>query len=408
MHAALSIVGFFVLIGLNAYGDSSCTDTSYHSLLECAQSRSPEIQSALLEVERAKSFIGVAEQWRNPELSVGSIQGKVGSDDRRETDFSLGIPIELGGRISARRTAAQSELALAQAKLYLLRAKVRSETLTKLHRLRQVLREHEIVEEAIATFSKLLGQYASRPQLSPEQQTSATVFQLAKEDYSLKRANILDEVSALNTFFVLNLGYTNEQIKKKLPVWKDWPAPSETGSPQSSPEFKILQSELERSLAEISVARSESWPALTLGPAVKQQTESGQNNQLIGINVSLSLPVFNMNAGARAVAATTAKLSEIRKKSGLLQLERERRQVMEIYGRSVHVLKTGLSINEIERRHVRAEKLFQRGVVASALVIEAHRSFFEVEKARHERELRALEALLQIHTIDGTILEVSL
>lgn len=410
MKRPLFVMLLLCLASSGAFAEPKCTSPSnYSDLIACAESRSPEVQSAQLEVERSKALIDAAGQWRNPELSAETFQGKVGGQNQGETDISLGVPIELGGKISARKDVARGGLSFSEAKLFEARAKVRSQVLLKLHRLRQVVHEQEIADEAIRTFTKLIGQYAKRPGLSPEQQISFSVYQLSKSEYELKRSSTAEEIVGLDAFFRLNLGVSSDQVRPVLPSSpKTWPkiGPAENSRP--SPKQQILQAELDTAKAELSLAQSEAWPTLVVGPSMKMQTEAGQSNNLMGINVSLPLPLFNVNGGARAAASAGVKLNETRREFGLREQLLRREELRKIYEQSVQSMTTSLSHEDIEKRHHDAEKLFSKGVVPSALVIEAHRTSFELEKTRHERELRALEALLDLYAIDGTILEVNL
>lgn len=410
MKRLLSVMLFLCLTSSGAFAEPNCASpSSYRDLIACAESRSLEIQTAQLEVDRSNALIEAAGQWRNPELSAETFQGKVGGQNQSETDISLGVPIEMGGKISARTAVARGGFGLAEAKLYEARAKIRSQILLKLHRLRQVIHEQEIADEAIRTFGKLIRQYAKRPGLSPEQQISFSVYQLSKSEYELKRSNTVEEILGLDAFFKLNLGLSTEQIRSVLPSSpKSWPKIDSSKNVRSSPKLQILQAELETAKAELSLAQSEAWPTLTVGPSLKMQTESGQSNNLMGINVSLPLPLFNINGGARAVAAAGVKLNETRRELGVREQSLRREELRNVYSQSVQALTESLSHENIEQRHRDAERLFTKGVVPSALVIEAHRTSFELEKTRHEREIRALEALLDLYAIDGNILEVHL
>lgn len=410
MKQILSVMLFLCLASSGAFAETKCASpSSYRDLIACAEARSPEVQSAQLEVDRSKALIDAAGQWQNPELSAETYQGKVGGQNQSETDISLGVPIELGGKISARKDVARGGLGLAEAKLYEARARVRSQVLLKLHRLRQVIHEQEVADEAIRTFGKLIGQYAKRPGLSPEQQISFSVYQLSKSDYELKRSSAVEEILGLDAFFKLNLGIGTEQVRSVLPASpKSWPKIGPLENVRPSPQQQILQAELDTAKAELSLAKSEAWPTLTVGPSFKMQKESGQSNNLMGINVSLPLPLFNLNGGARAAAAAGVKLNETRRELGLREQVLRREELLKVYDQSVQSITESLSHEEIEKRHRDAERLFAKGVVPSALVIEAHRTSFELEKTRHEREIRALEALLDLHTIDGNILEVNL
>jgi len=394
-----------------SFAEGSCKTTpeNYLALIDCAEARSPEIQIAKLEAEAARKQIGAAGQWRNPEFAVETFSGKVGPDSRSETDISLGIPIELGGKTSARKGIAQGEADLAEVRLFEARARVRSMVYLKLHRLRQVLHEREIIDEAVGTFTKLISQYSRRPGLSPEQRVSASVFQLSKSEYDLKRNANVDEQIALDSFLKLHVGLSADQAKSLLPESpKRWPSFTSATAPKTSARQQLLQAELNSARAELDLAKSESWPTVTLGPSVKLVEESRFNDRLIGFNVSLPLPLFNANGGMRATATANVRTNEAKRQFGLTEIEIQREELLKVYDQSVKSLSTSLSHREIEERHEDSEKLFMRGVVPAALVIEAHRTSFELERARHEREIKALEALLGLYALDGMIMEATL
>jgi cobalt-zinc-cadmium efflux system outer membrane protein len=410
IRVLLSVLSLFLFAPLSfAEGDCVSAPNNYQALLNCAENRSPEIQNAKLEFEAAQKQVQAAGQWKNPEFAAETFRGRVAGETRAETDLSLGVPIELGGKISARKAVAQGEVSFAEAKLFEARAKVRAELYLKLHRLRQLLHEREVVDEAIGTFSKLIGQYSRRPGLSPEQQVSLSVFQLSKSEYDLKRSANLDEESALDSYFKLAVGFATDKVKNLVPQSpKRWPAFTASSNPRFSAKQRLLQAQVNAAQAEFQAAKSESWPTLTVGPSVKMVEESRASDQLVGFNVSLPIPLFNVNGGGRAAASANVQLAESRKQFGLREQELEKEKLLKIYDQSVKYLSTSLSHQEIERRHEEAEKLFIKGVVPSSMVIEAHRTSFELEHARHERELKALEALLGLYAIEGTLLENNL
>lgn len=411
MYQMLLSVLTLALFSVEGTAEPTCAaaPNNYQALIECAESRSPEIQSAKFELDAAEKQVRAAGQWRNPEIAAETFRGKVGGESRSETDISLGVPVELGGKISARESVAKGGVSLAQARLFEARAKVRSEVFLKLHRLRQVIHEREVADEAVSTFTKLIGQYARRPGLSPEQQVSSSVFQLSRSEYDLKVNANIDEQLALDSYFKLTIGIGVEQIRKIVPDSpKRWPSFAPSQSPKTSVRQQLLQADLDTAKAQYDLARSESWPTVNVGPSVKLVEESRVSDQMVGFNVSLPIPVFNVNGGGRAAAAAGMKASEARKQFGFREQELQREELMKIYEQAVKVLSTSLSHKEIEKRHEDAERLFLRGVVPSALVIEAHRTSYELERTRHERELKALEALLGLYAIEGTILENNL
>lgn len=379
------------------------------SLVQCVLKNSPDVQSATLEVESARAQSRAAGQWKNPEVSAQHTAGSLGADRRSETDLSLSLPVELGGKISARVAMAEAQIAIAEAKLYGARAKVRAEFLLKLHRLRQVLHEQEVIDEAVGTFSKLVSQYRRRPKLSPDQELSVSVFQMSKGEYDLKRANNIDELLQLETYFKMVTGLSTVELKSIIPeAPKAWPEIKQISTKGTSPQSKVLQAQVAEASAGLSLARSEAWPTVTLGPSVKMIREEGLSSEMMGFNLSFPIPVFNANGGAKAAAGANVRLYEKRKEIGELEQSLNRDELIKAYQQSVKALATTLSHHEIERRHSDSERLFARGIVPASLVIEAHRTSFELERSRHERELKALEALYGVYTIDGTILEDNL
>jgi outer membrane protein, heavy metal efflux system len=382
---------------------------TYRDVIACAELRSPEAQVVSVDVERSKAEVHAAGQWKNPEFSAVSVQGSSNGQSNSQTDLDLGIPIELGGKISARRAVAEGGVAAAEARAYEVRAKIKSEMLIKLHRLRQIYHEQEVIDEAIGTFTKLVNQFSKRPKLSPEQQLSYTVFRMSKSEYEIKRAETVEGLAALRAFFKVAVGKEIEELKNLTPESpKDWPQVGGEYKFGSSPKSKLANAELQTSQAALSLAQSEAWPTLTVGPAVQIQNQGGQSTSMFGINLSLPLPLFNMNGAGKAAAASGVSLSETRKSFALSEEEKHREEMLRVYNESKRVLGATLSHKEIEGRHQEIESLFFKGIVPSALVIEAHRTFVELEMTRNQRELKALESLLSIYTIDGKISELSL
>jgi cobalt-zinc-cadmium efflux system outer membrane protein len=411
----LFLIGFVpIAVSLNARAEaegSACTAEfkTYREVIACAEARSPEVQISAADLNRAKAEVKAAEQWKNPELSAESVHGSTNGQANSQTDIALGVPIELGGKISARRAVAQGGVLQVEARAYETRAKVKSETLVKLHRLRQLYHEQEVIDEAIGTFTKLVNQFSKRPKLSPEQQMSNSVFRMSKSEYEIKRAETVEEMAALNAYFKVAVGRDVEQLKSLAPESvKSWPDFQNEYKPGLSPRSMVAQAELQTSQAALSLARSEAWPTLTVGPSLQIQNQAGQTAQMFGLNVSLPLPLFNTNGGGRAAAASGVSLSENRKSFAYLEEEKHREELLRVFNESKKVLLTSLSHKDIEGRHQEVESLFLKGIVPSALVIEAHRTFVELEKTRNQRELKAIESMMSIYTIDGKISELAL
>lgn len=376
-------------------------------VLTCLESRAPEVRRAQADVERARALTDGAGRWGNPELAVDSISGKVGDESVSETNVSLGFPVELGGKIGARKAVVAGELARAEAALFEARVQARAEGAVQLHRLRQLHHELEIVDEAMTTFSKLLSQYAGRFKLSPEQEVSATVFRMARSEYLLVKAGMAEEVASLEAWFKLLTGKDASELRPVLPASpRQWPSLAASASLASSAALKKSLAEAAAAQAELDVARSDAWPTPTVGPAFKRQQDGGRSGSLVGISLSFPLPVFNANGAAKAAAAASVRAADERAAFTRAREESARESRLRSYEQSVRVLGSTLSHDEMERKHADIEKLFMKGIVPSSLVIEAHRTFIDLEKTRHERELKTLESLAVLLGMEGKLMEL--
>ncbi|WP_415062619.1 TolC family protein [Bdellovibrio sp.] len=399
------------LLGAKAWGKGICENVvSYNDVVSCAEQMSPDIATAKAESQVRKASIDASTQILNPELSLQSVSGTLQSERRTETDLALAFPIEIGGKRSARKQVAEAEFGRSGAELEIKKSEVRKATILNLNRLRQILEEADLVDESRETFAKLVKQYEDRPALSPEQQISLTVFKAAKSDYNFRKVEFQEELNTLSSFFIVTTGLSLEQVKKALPPRiKKWPVLSSTTEDvKSSPFAAISEANVQIAQGELNKAKGEAWPTLMLGPSAKFTKESSGDMQQWGVNLSMPLPVFNVNGGAKAAAAANVQSTQLKRDQALMQISQRRTVLQNFYKIAVDALVENPNRHELEQRHRKIESQFIKGLVSSALVIEAHRSLVDFEKIRNEHEIRALDAYLELQAIDGKKVEINL
>lgn len=92
---------------------------------------------------------------------------------------------------------------------------------------------------------------------------------------------------------------------------------------------------------------------------------------------------------------------ELRKR----ELGQQRKILLNQYQKSSKALKESVSLTDIEKKHKSVERQFERGVISSSLVIEAHRQMVDFTKSQNELELNALESLWRLKALDGSLFE---
>jgi outer membrane protein TolC len=399
-----------VLLPALALADSAvCELKTAQDILDCALRHHPEVAQSEAARARDEALVRVARQRPNPELESKIVSGDESGQNVLATETSLLYTLELGGKRRARIHQASAQGELAAASLTESQELVALHTVRSLHRLRQIRSELSYLQESLTTFDRIVRQFRSRPVLPPEQAVSLSVFDLAKDEYSLRKKSLVEEETELKTFLEIATGSPYSEMKGILP-WpkRSWPKILGTGETNaSSSEVKKAVADLKKAEAGLSLAKSNAWPDFKLGPTVETGTLGRNDSTAFGGTISMPIPLLNLNRGEKAYAAlervrASAHLEQTHRKTSL-----ERTKQLERYRSAVKGV-SQIRLGDLNKSHHEVEEFFGRGLVPSSLVIESHRQFFEITKILHEQELTALDALWRLYIIDGRVLEEKL
>lgn len=388
---------------------SSCSMmTQPRDVIDCALANHPDAQRAKYFNFQVENLESAASQRPNPEVAGKSLFGKSLGDNVMSHEVSLAHTVELGGKRAARVEKALAEKEIAVASSQRSREQILLETLHTLYRLRQIQAELHTLDEALETFSRIQRQFRSRPRLTPEQEVSLSVFDIAIGDYQLRKAALESELTAHIQEIELAIGQKVELSVKLLPSrrtkWPKFDAEGES-SPFKGAAMKSARANLKFAEAELSLAQSLSWPNLKIGPTIESQTEGPFTFQTYGFNFSFELPIFQTNGGGKAVARTGLDLAERNLSLRAREISNERKILLKKYENLAKAVQNSLSHEELDRKHRNTDSLFTRGIIPSSLVIEAHRQIVDFTKNQNEQELSALEALWKILVLDGRVIE---
>lgn len=388
---------------------SACLSVSAPTdVLKCAFEKHPQLRQAVLEEARSRAELSKAGQFLNPELETDGAYGRSLGDDLIEVDAALMIPIELGGKRSARKATAEGGLNLAQARLYETRVEVATEIVAQLVELRQTIFELEVVDEGLKTFNQIISRYQKRPSLSPEDEVALEVFKLAKADYELHRTDDQSQKEEIAANLMLATGLSSESIESALPDSRDlssWPKfeMPKTLDQLKSANLQVAKAELKKAQAEREMERSESWPTVSIGPRYIYGNEGGLVTHQYGAALSLPLPLFSLNRGGRELGKRGEELAshnlEVTKRSSELEYER----LLKKYSDHLSLLKKLPSLLSVQKSHEKIERQVRRGLISSALIIEAHRQLLDFVESYHEQEVEAYRVLWSIYGMEGVI-----
>lgn len=386
---------------------NACSPTNYSELVRCLEKNSSEAKIFDQQLKSASKLEDVASEWVNPDLDVEHVRK---GSEKSETTASLLFTLKLGGKRDAMIAEAKSEFEKALADRSLNISQYRLGIILSLYRLSHLKSEIKFEEESVSTFAKIVRQFENRAALSPEQDVSLSVFKMAQDDHQLRLAKLKSEEDKTLQILTATTAISKEAILKNLPGKKDrWPEIAQSYQSSSSPQFKKAEADLKLARSLKNKADSEAWPDLKIGPSLRStREEQGTGETFYGAALSMPIPAFSQNTGARAYQAQKVVEADLIFEQARRNLESQRKSLEERYKKTVNSLKNTIRSNVLIERHEKVEKQFFKGLVSSSLVIEAHRQLFELEERRNSTELEAIEAYGQLLILNNQFEEVVL
>ena len=405
------IQGFSLLqlIMASAANAGTCEDlNTAQNVVNCALERHPTLRIASLDSEQAKNNISFASLRPNPEVNNQTTFGGDRSDSFY-TELNFAHTFELGGKRNSRIEKAEANYKLSIVAEAQTREDVFLSVIQHLYRIRQIRDELETIDDALRTFSQMGARYRSRPSLNPDQISTLRIFEIAEQDYRLRKIPLESEQDFRSRELGIALGTEFTPNDRNLPPRKTvWPKlEAVPNGIRESTRLKQAHALAEIANADLLLAKGFSWPDLKIGPTVTTQRMGQVRSSSFGFNFTLPLPIYHLNGAGKTLAETSIQ----RAKFAQDFIERESGDQIEYYKsryeNAVKVLSSSLSFTEIARKHSEVESFFGKGFVSGTVVIEVHRQVSDFVKTFNEQELAAVESRARFYTLQGKIVGIS-
>jgi len=375
--------------------------------------RNPELRFYKAEIEVAKAGRSTAGKLGNPQLDLDLGHKRIGGGDARAEGIAYSVtlaqPIEWPGRLGLRKAIADRDIALAELGLdrfeaYLAaRVKVLAYALAtqqenaaaaadvadRFTSVREVIVQREpggvapmletkIIEAAEVTIQRKAGESAVEMQkalLELNQlmgRRADTALQVRRTEFPAPKARTL--VSLLNNAAADNY------------------------------DLRVRRAELEQQGLKVSLAKNEQYPTFTVGPNVSQERAGGERETVIGLSLSVPLPLWD--SGKAAVNASMAR--RMQAEASLQATMREvERQVTEAWlllgtqqkrldGWKPDALKSFADAAQLADRHYRL------GAIPLSTYLEMQDKYLEATEAINATRLEVLRAALDLEQLVGT------
>ncbi|HEY0846093.1 MAG TPA: TolC family protein [Noviherbaspirillum sp.] len=264
--------------------------------LRMAMDANSELSAARYELQAVEATVLQAGALPNPALEM-SVEDR--RRETRETTFLLNQPIELGGKRSARLTAAERGKDAAAAEFQAKRAEVRAAVIAAFFDVLVAQERMRLAEESAKLAQRGTDAAARRVtagKVSPVEETKARV---AESSVRLELSQARMELAAARKRLASTWGNPAPQFERadgrldalpELPAMKDL-----SGRVASAPAMLRARSELDRRQALAQLESSRRIPDVTVSLGVKRSEELGRNQAIVG--VSIPLPLFDTNRG---------------------------------------------------------------------------------------------------------------
>lgn len=392
------------------YADSptdSCSNMSkIQQIVQCILTQHVKILDLKSQEQVAGLKKGAASYWPNPKVSLEGGVGQSLGDTLTQFQVGVALPVETGGKRGSRVSLANAELDQARVEKDLGTLEVLIDAFGRILKVRELHVQETSLKGALQFVQKVSRLYQSRSHLDPEQTASKHLFEMIKQQYSFQLILIAKhKESELNELILMTQNQIQKEDLKKIifalpaPQWPDLKQPTSGNSLW----VQKLKSEAVVSEKKYDYEVSQSFPDFEIGPYYSQDYEGPVLTEFLGVGITFPFPIFNINSGGRALAKAAMESALYKKKLMEVKEELELKFLYEDYKSMVGEL------SKLEPLLAKFEKtnptmsLFEKGLIPATFVIESQRSHQELIITAHELELRTLEILFKIRSIEGNL-----
>lgn len=378
-------------------------------LVDEALRQNPELKFYEAEIAAAKGNRKNAGAWPNPELSGDVGRMRMTHDDGVAWSVSVMQPFEWPGRLGLRKAIANRDIELAELGLERFRvalaARVRSAGYAVFAAQRKASTVQEVAERLRLLRDVLVQRDAAG--ITPLLETRV----IEAMDISMQRKASEANVQKQMAMFELNQlrGSSPTNVLMMAEPDLSFQTLDDTDALRASAqtnnfELRMRVAELAQSGLRVSLAKNERFPTWSIGPMYSEE-RLGDQERMVGVGVSLPLPLWNRNSGN--IAAANAK--QLQAETALLVAQREvDRKVAEAAARYKVKLEeiNKWRVDSIE--HFRqaadlADRHYRLGAVPVTTYIDLQREYLEAVEALLDTRKEALEAWQELQLLTGKL-----
>lgn len=399
--------------------DSPGSLHTIEALLAETLAKNPELQFYDAEITAARAGRKTAGMLANPQLSgdVGHNAQKFGGLSAEGVAWTVSVvqPFEWPGRIGLRKAIANQDIELAQLGYERFKIALTGRVRTLAYGLFAAQEKSAAAMEVAERFKALREVLVQRDPAGLTPLLETRVIEATELNAQRKASEAaLSTQLALLELNQLRGVPPDSRLTVRQPNLAFRPSPQDRSALISLArtnnfELRVRAVELARQGFRVSLARNERFPTISVGPSYSDQKAGSEEQRIIGVGISLPLPLWNRNKGNIDAAAARQLQAEV----SLNVTERElQRKVIEAALTYETKLREMAKWRSDAVQHFReaaevADRHYRLGAVPISTYVELQKQYLDAVEGLLDTKKEALESAAQLELLTGLPLPLS-
>lgn len=377
-----------------------------------ALTNNPELKFYEAEVAAAKAGRRSAGSWQNPTLSgsVGHKTADGGGLSAEGVAWSVSAvqPFEWPGRIGLRKAIANQDLELANLGFERFKVALAGRVRTLAYGLFAAQEKSAAASEVAGRFKALREVLVQRDPAGLTPLLETRVIEATELNAQRKASDALLVTQA--AFLELNQlrGVSPQSPIRIAESALSFRPPEDRDAllamaRTNNFELRLRAVELGQQGLRVDLARNDRYPAISVGPTFSEENAGGDRERILGVVVSLPLPVWNRNRGnieAAAARQTQASVSYDVAQRDVIRRVLEAALIYETKLREMTRWRPDSVVHFREAAEI-ADRHYRLGAVPISTYVELQKQYLEAVEGLLDTKKQALEAAAQLELLTG-------
>lgn len=412
-HRFRSLVVLSIATALAPLRAEDSPASSLEAIVAGIVAENPELKFYEAEIDAAKAGRRSAGALADPELSLEAGRKRVrepgGILAGEGTAWSVSVTqtFEWPGRLALRKSIANRQIELAELGLARFRAALLARARVLVYGLYAAAEKSAATKEVATRYQALREVFLARDPagITPLLETRV----IEAQELALKRRATEAELAAQAALVEVNqlrgAAFDAPVRSAGSPLMFHSPPPLDqllAAARERNFEFRMKQVELEQQGLEVSLARNERYPAVSVSPFYSQE-KAGERETVVGLGLSVPLPLTNKTRAFVDVAEARRRQAE----TALVVAQRsiEREVITTFQTLQAKLAATGEwkpdSAEKFREAADLADRHYRLGAVPLATYIELQSAYLDAIEALLDTTKEALEAAQQLQLLTG-------